>query len=203
MRHLASFALCLVSLASLTGCHHPQPVFVRGSDVQGLDDPAMSTKLDRRDLERALRENMDSFVQSRFYNNLRNENGQPPTAAIMTMENWTSEHIEPQLQALLGMVETQLVNSGKFTVVSAALRDKLLAELRTQQGKEFDQARAVSMGRQLGVAYFVTGRVVDNAERTADARRVQYFMFMQALDVATGAIVWQNEAAITKALVQQ
>jgi PBP1b-binding outer membrane lipoprotein LpoB len=26
---------------------------------------------------------------------------------------------------------------------------------------------------------------------------------MQALDVATGAIVWQNEAAITKALVQQ
>ena len=86
---------------------------------------------------------------------------------------------------------------------SADVRDKLLAELRTQQGKEFDQARAVSMGRQLGVAYFVTGRVVDNAERTADARRVQYFMFMQALDVATGAIVWQNEAAITKALVQQ
>jgi PBP1b-binding outer membrane lipoprotein LpoB len=146
---------------------------------------------------------MDSFIRSPFYNGLRAGEASPPTAAIMQMENWTTEHIEPQLHALLGMVETQLVNSGKFTVVAQALRDQILAELRVQQGQEFDQARAVTVGRQLGVRYFLTGRVVDNAERTDDARRVQYFMFMQAIDVETGAITWQNQAAITKALVVQ
>ena len=193
----------IVALPLLAACHNPQPTFVRGSDVQGLDDPAMSTKLDRRDLEQALQENMDSLVRSPFYTNLRAGEAGPPTAAIMDMENWTSEHIEPQLHALLGMVETQLVNSAKFTVVAQALRDRIMNELRVQQGQEFDQARAVSLGHQLGVHYFFTGRVVDNAERVEGARRVQYFMFMQALDVETGAIVWQNQAAITKALVVQ
>ena len=65
----------------------------------------------------------------------------------------------------------------------------------------FDVARASTLGRQLGVRYFFTGRVVDNTERTANARRVQYFMFMQAIDVETGAIVWQNQSELTKGIV--
>lgn len=194
-------ALALTGMV-LHGCRQPQPTYVRGADMPGIDNPAMGLGLDRRDLEGLLTENLDSFFRSRFF--LRaadNASDPPPTVAIMTMENWTSEHIEPQLHALLGMIETELVNSGVFTVVAAQLRERLLTELRVQQGEEFDQARAAQLGRQLGVRYFVTGRVVDNSERTATARRVQYFMFMQALDVETGAIVWQNRADLTKGLI--
>jgi PBP1b-binding outer membrane lipoprotein LpoB len=43
--------------------------------------------------------------------------------------------------------------------------------------------------------------VVDNSERTATARRVQYFMFMQAISVETGEIMWQHQAELTKALI--
>jgi uncharacterized protein (TIGR02722 family) len=187
--------------AFLYACGAPQPTYVRGSEMPGLDDPAMGTGLDRRDLEQLLSENMEHFVNSPFYSRTSQRAGDPPTAAIMPMENWTTEHIEPQLHALLGMVETRLVNSGQFTVVAQALREQILEELNLQQGAEFDQARAVSVGRQLGVHYFFTGRVVDNTERTANARRVQYFMFMQAIDVETGAIVWQNQAELTKGIV--
>ncbi len=193
--------LALVVLGLVAACGSPQPTYVRGSDVPGLDDPAMGTGLDRRDLEQLLNENMAHFTSSPFFADAGRRTGTRPTAAIMPMENWTTEHIEPQLHALLGMVETQLVNSNQFTVVAASLRDEILEELRLQQGEEFDQSRAVALGRQLGVHYFFTGRVVDNTERTAVARRVQYFMFMQAIDVETGAIVWQNQAELTKAII--
>ena len=189
------------ALSLLAACGGPQPTYVRGSEVQGLDDPAMSTGLDRRDLEQLLSENMSHFTASPFYDEVGRRTGNRPTVAIMPMENWTTEHIEPQLHALLGMVETQLVNSGRFTVVAASLRDEILDELRLQQGEEFDTARAVRVGRQLGVHYFLTGRVVDNTERSASARRVQYFMFMQAIDVETGAVTWQNQAELTKAII--
>lgn len=194
--------LALGALFSLVAaCGAPQPTYVRGSEMPGLDDPAMGTGLDRRDLEQLLGENLEHFLNSPFFQRTSQSAGDPPTAAIMPMENWTTEHIEPQLHALLGMVETRLVNTGHFTVVAASLRDQLLDELRVQQGAEFDVARASTLGRQLGVRYFFTGRVVDNTERTANARRVQYFMFMQAIDVETGAIVWQNQSELTKGIV--
>ncbi|MFT4706100.1 MAG: hypothetical protein ACI81R_003818, partial [Bradymonadia bacterium] len=185
---------------AFTACSSPQPTYVRGSELPGIDDPAMGTGLDRRDLEQLLSENMEHFIMTPFYGNVASQGGAPPTAAIMPMENWTTEHIEPQLHALLGMVETQLVNSGNFTVIASALREQILDELRLQQGAEFDMARAAQLGRQLGVRYFFTGRVVDNTERTASARRVQYFMFMQAIDVETGAVVWQNQSELTKGI---
>jgi hypothetical protein len=31
---------------------------------------------------------------------------------------------------------------------------------------------------------------------------VQYFLFMRVLDVETGDILWQNSAAVTKAIVK-
>lgn len=194
---LAPVAAALI----LQACGAAQPTYVRGSDMPGLDDPAMSTGLDRRDLEELLAANMASFTSSPFYNEVAMDAGENPTVAIMPIENWTTEHVEPQLQALIGMVETELVQSNNFRVVAAMLRDQILEELELQQGAAFDAARAVPLGRQLGVHYFVTGRVVDNSERTANARRVQYFMFMQCISVETGEIVWQNQAEITKGLV--
>jgi PBP1b-binding outer membrane lipoprotein LpoB len=191
----------LAVLVLTAACGSPRPTFVRGSDMPGLDAPAMSTRLDRRDLEQLLDENMFSFANSRFYARQSAQTGEPPTMAILPMENWTTEHVEPQLHALIGMMETQLVQTGQFRMIASSLRDTLLDELRLQQGQEFDAARAVPLGRQLGVHYFLTGRVVDNSERTANARRVQYFMFMQCISVETGEIVWQNQAELTKGLV--
>jgi uncharacterized protein (TIGR02722 family) len=190
----------LILASTAAACRGPQPTYVRGSDIEGLDDPAMSTGLDRRDLEQLLEENMTDFFASPFYQEAL-RNGEREQVAIMPIENWTTEHVEPQLHALIGMVETQLVDSGAFRMIASELRQQILDELNLQQGAEFDSALALPLGRQLGVHYFVTGRVVDNSERTATARRVQYFMFMQAISVETGEIMWQHQAELTKALI--
>jgi hypothetical protein len=39
-------------------------------------------------------------------------------------------------------------------------------------------------------------------ERQDEERRVQYFLFLQVIEAATGAIVFQNKSSVTKALVK-
>jgi hypothetical protein len=193
--------MALAAAGMILACAgNDESTFVRGDEVPGIDNPAMSTGLDKVDLEKLFKENLDHMMGSRFF---REASRKVPagTVAIFPFKNETSEHVGPQLQALLSDVETELVNDGTFDVISHENQRALLDELKIQQSSLYDQSRAVDFGRRLGVHYFITGKVYDSAERTSDVRRVQYFVFMQAISVETGKIEWQNKAELTKALV--
>jgi len=43
--------------------------------------------------------------------------------------------------------------------------------------------------------------VFSSDERQSNERRVQYFMFIQVLEVETSAILFQYKTAVTKALI--
>jgi uncharacterized protein (TIGR02722 family) len=194
-------AVAVVGGLMVLACAGPQEsTFVRGEEAPGIDEPAMSTGLDKVDLEKLFDENGQSMKSSRFYRELSGK-PQRPIVAIFPFKNDTSEHIGPQLGALLSKMETQLVEEGVVTVVSHERQAEILGEAKLQQSDLFDPKNRVDVGRQLGVQYFITGKVYDSAERTSDVRRVQYFFFMQAINVETGAIEWQHEAELTKALV--
>ncbi len=200
-RHVAGVAAVLLGAGMILACSgNDESTFVRGDEVPGIDNPAMSTGLDKADLEQLFAENVENMMGSRFYKGA-SRMSPAATVAIFPFKNETTEHIGPQLQALLSKVETQMVNDGVVDVISHENQKTLLDELKIQQSDLYDQARAVEVGRRLGVRYFITGKVYDSAERTSDVRRVQYFLFMQAIDVETGKIEWQNEAELTKALV--
>jgi len=98
-------------------------------------------------------------------------------------------------------VETELINSNLFRVVSMENQKMLMDEIRAQQSDGFDQSEVAKWGKQMGVKYIVTGKVFTADERAADSRRVQYFMFMQVLEVETSEILFQNKSALTKAIV--
>lgn len=187
----------LALAAALAGCG---PTYVRGSEAPGIDDPAMSTGLDRRDIEQLLHENLKSLMTSPAANDW-NASHERPTLAIYPLANETSEHIDSQLDALLSDAETVLVNSQLVRVVSVERQRQMIAELEKQHGGGFDPRHIADYNKQLGAKYYLTGKVFTADERTADARRVQYFMFMQLIDVATSEVLWQNKAAFTKALV--
>ncbi len=150
------------------------PTYVRDTDTEGLDDAAMSTGLDRADLDRLFAENVESLMNSGLARSWREGTGQPSTLRLERFANETSEHIDSQLEALLSKLETQLINGGDVMVLS--------------EGKE--------------ARFHLTGKAYDSAEKTHEARRVQYFLFMKVVDTETGAVRWQNEAALTKALVR-
>ena len=78
----------------------------------------------------------------------------------------------------------------------------LIEEVRRQNTDAFDQATVAKWGHQIGARYFVTGKVYTTDERVEDQRRVQYYLFMQVLNVETGEILFQNKTNTTKAMIR-
>ncbi len=192
----------LLAALLATGCSQPQ--YVTDEEEPRLDDYTMSLRFDRKDLDRLYEENASQLYSSSIVKQWERQavSGTAPVVAVFPMKNETSEHIGPQLDALLSKIETDLVNQSPADVVSYDDQPDLIAELKRQQSDAYDPSRMASYGKQLGAQYFVTGKVYDSAERVGDERRVQYFMFMQVLDVETGAIKFQHESGITKGLIR-
>lgn len=185
-------------LLGLAGCAGPRAV--RGSDHPELDAAAMSTGLDKRDLQQLLQENLGVLWKSAAVNRWRSENR--PATSILPIRNETSEHIDSALQSLLSDFETELINSQAVRVVSMENQQRLVAEIQQQQGGAYDQTQVASWGKQLGVRYVITGKVFSNDERASNARRVQYSLFVQVLSVETSEVLFQNKASVTKAIVK-
>lgn len=201
-RHsFARIQIVLVSLGVATllgGCAGPRAV--RGQDTPGLDEAAMSTSLDRKDLEKALKINMEALRTSKLM--ARWEAEQDPTVGVLPLRNETSEHIDSALNALMTEIESQLINFAPVRVISLEDQPALIEEIRTQQQSgAYDQARVAAWGKQIGVRYIVSGKVFATDERTESARRVQYYLFLRTVDVETGEILFQNQAPITKAII--
>ena len=194
--------LVLVALAlsagALSGCGGPKAV--RGEEVAGLDEEALGTGLDRHDLQKMLHDNMDSLQTSAVVQRWQGE--QRPSLAVLPIRNDTSEHIESSLDSLISDVETVLINGGHVRVISHENQGALVDEGKRQQSDAFDQSTVSKWGHQVGAKYFITGKIFANDERRDDERRVQYSLFMQALDAETGEVLWQNKASVTKALVR-
>lgn len=198
--HTARLAVAGATLALSAACS--SPTYVRGGEVEGFDDQAMGTTLDKRDLDQLLHDNLKSLMASPVAAEW-NASGAKPTFAIYPLANETTEHVDSQLQALLSDIETFMVNSQLVTVVSVERQRQLIQEIEKQQGGGFDPNHVAEYNRQLGAQYYMTGKVFASDQRADDERRVQYFMFMQVLDVATSAVLWQNKSELTKGIVQE
>ncbi|MBN1608139.1 MAG: penicillin-binding protein activator LpoB [Polyangiaceae bacterium] len=193
---LRAWPWILVAAAALAGCG---PKAVRGDEVAGLDDQAMSTGLDRRDLQKLLKENLDTLQNAAVVKRWEQENR--PAVAVLPLRNETSEHIDSALEALISDIETALVNAGHVRVVSLEQQPALMQEVKQQQSDAYNPQQVARWGKQIGAQYLVTGKVFTTDERFEDERRVQYSLFMQVLDVETGEVLFQNKSAVTKALV--
>jgi hypothetical protein len=197
---LVTCALAAGASLGSAGCATRE--YVRGSDDPSINAPAMSTSLDREDIQRTLQRLLDQMRDSPIMTEWRVRAGQNDrqTVAIAPFLNETSEHIDSQLDAMLSETETWLVNSGIVRVVSHERQDAIIREVEGAQHPIFDPRHIPQYGKQLGVKYFITGKVGASDERTEDARRVQYFIFMQVIDAETSEIRWQQKAYVTKAL---
>lgn len=198
IRPARSFLLPLLAagLPALGACG---PTAVRGDEVAGLDDQAMSTGLDKRDLTKMLHENMQALQASAVVQ--RWEKEARPAVSVIPLRNETTEHIDGMLDALLSDIETTLVNGGHVRVISMEQQPKLVEEIKRQYSGAFDPSQIATWGKQIGARYVVTGKVFSADERQSDERRVQYFMFLQVLDVQTGEVLFQHKTAVTKALI--
>ena len=190
----------LATAATMAACRTHE--VVRGADDPSVDQPAMSTGLDKDDIERSLQTLLNQMRDAPIMTEWRTRAGENnrQIVAIAPFLNETSEHIDPQLDAMLGETETWLVNSNIVRVVSQERQADMIRQVEGAQHPIFDPRHIPQYGKQLGVKFYVTGKVGASDERTARARRVQYFLFMQVIDTETSEIRWQQKAYVTKAV---
>jgi TolB-like protein len=198
-RALGMVALLSGASFGALGCAGPKAV--RGSDTPGLDHAAMGTGLDRRDLSQMLRENVEAMKTSRVVQVWTADNS--PPVSVLPIRNETSEHIDSALGALISEVETSLINNFPVRVISLDSQKQLMEEIQRQQHSQgaFDPAQVASWGKQLGARYVITGKVYSTDERAPNARRVQYYLFIRVIAVETSEVLFQKEAAVTKAIL--
>jgi uncharacterized protein (TIGR02722 family) len=194
-----TFVLGAVGASAMAALGCGGPKAVRGEEVAGLDDQAMSTGLDRRDLQKMLHDNMQALQAAPIIARWQQE--KEPTVSVLPLRNETTEHIDSQLDSLISDIETTLVNAGHVKVISLESQPQLMEQVRRQYQDGFDQSKIAGWGKQIGVRYVVTGKVFSSDERQDKERRVQYFMFIQVLEVETSAILFQYKTAVTKALI--
>ena len=198
-KYIPLLIICFLVTTAYFGCG---PRFLRSGDSSDFESAAMSTRLDRKDLIGMFNEASKALQEGGLMKHWRalNRDGRQATLALLSIENETSEHVDNSLRTLAKKLETQLINDGVVTVLSRSNQPELLKEIRGQEGRAFDQARVATMGRQLGAQYLLTGKVYDITEKSSEARRVQYFLFIQVIEVETGAIRWQIEVERLKGL---
>ena len=198
---VALVALIAIVLGSAVGCAPTVSRGGAGTKNPGLDDAALSTGLDKADLDYLVEENLNALFDSGFWQRSILDNpDEQPLFAIFPVRNDTSEHIDDQLHTLLGSIETFLVNSGSVGVVSRERQAEMMREVRFQQSGDIDPSSAAQIGRQLGAKYYVTGKVGAVDEKLKKTRRVQYSLFLQVIEVDTSLIRFQNETARSKAI---
>src|SRR5690606_17506167 len=173
-RSLLSF-VCVTPL--LVACGPKAVRGGQGTDNPELDDDAMSTGLDRRDLDDLMQRNVSALMTSPLWGQWRT-GGSQPVVAIWPIKNDTSEHLDTQMLTLLSDLETQLINSGVVAVVSRERQAELIGEVHLQQTADFNPTMAAQIGQQIGAQYFLTGKLQAVDERFRDQRRVQYTLFM-------------------------
>ena len=197
---LLELAAILAAITSLACA----PRAIRGGEGTAnpnMDQPAMSTMLDKADIDYLVSRNLEKLYHSRFWTNDVGGSHRPPIVAIWPIENATSEHLEDQMLALLSSIETSLVNSGEVQVIARSRQESLAREVGIQQGASYQPSQARQLGRQLGARYFVTGKLTAVDERLQKTRRLQYSLFLQVLEIETSIVKFQYESARSKALV--
>ena len=188
-----SRALMMLTLAALmlsVACGGPS--YERGVDDPSIDEEALSTRLDRADLQLALDQWWSKFEGSPFVSGGGSDR---PNIAILRISNDTSEHVSGALGNLLNSIETKLVNMNRWNVIdnSALTADGVMAERIRSVSDSVDPDTIAALGKEYGIHYFINGRVGDTAEKTSDKRRVQYYLFLRVTDVATKVTVFQEQ----------
>lgn len=175
------------------------PTVVRGSDDPSVDRAALSTGLDKDDIKRALERTLNQMRTSSVMNEWRTTNPKP-NVAILPFKNNTTEHIDSMLDAMLSDAEGWLVESEVVNVIAHDQQKRMIGEVRYQQSVDFDPSQAAQLGKQMGVKYFITGKVQAADERGSDMRRVQYILHLQVIEAETSLLKFQKDAEITKAI---
>ncbi|MGI6086610.1 MAG: penicillin-binding protein activator LpoB [Kiritimatiellia bacterium] len=176
------------TMAGMTGCAMFR-IKVAETDVD--DMPTLDARYGAQDLRKLSQEVADELASGKF---LQEQAGNP-IMIIYGIQPRTTTFVDTQ--ALTDRIKTTLLQTSNVQFVNEARRDQLLKEQGYQAAHATDETR-VSIGKQAGAKYMLTGALVEMEKRTGKQVRVSktelmyYQLTVDVTDLESGLIVWST-----------
>ena len=163
------------------------------------NDTAMTIELTPDELEALFRRISESLQESgmmRLWNAYARQ-GKPIKLGVLTIENQVKSNLGNTLTTQLTALENDLREAG-LKVVSRSAQPHLLNGLRDPIEQTIIKKKVEVLGQQLEVQYLLTGKLYSVTDDHDQGQTIQYFLFMQVIEVKNGAVRWQMEVETLK-----
>lgn len=188
---LISLSLCVLSIATFSGCGPSQ--VVRYGDAQSIS--TVSTDFGSSDLQQIAQTMVDSMMT--FPPIVEETSKRRPVVTIDRVKNKTMQHIDTE--SITDSIRAKLLRSGRWRFVDRSTDEQAIGEVRYQQESGLTKAGgAVKFGKQLAPEYMVTANFSEIEQRNSDTRDVYYKFTMSLKNLTTGILEWSDEKEIRK-----
>lgn len=139
--------------------------------------------------------------------------GDKPRIAVLEFKNKADNQWwgHGGAEAAQDVFVTELVKSGKFTVVDRERLDAMMQEKGLQQSGDIDPKTAIKLGKILGLNYLLTGAVTEYGNTDvggggggvfAGKRKFVAALNARLINASTGEVVWADEATQEEASIK-
>ncbi len=190
-KHLIQLSLLASASLLFSGC---AAFRVSTSDVDTTTGKSPVEKADYNyaDMQNITRNVVNEMVSSPFLA----DQPTPPIMMIAGVQNRTSQYMDTK--NLTDKMRTLLFKTGKAQFINEARREDLLKE-QGYQAANVTADTQVSIGRQLGAKYMISGSMVEMETQSGRQVRVSkqvlkyYKLTIEVTDLETGLLAWTTE----------
>lgn len=122
--------------------------------------------------------------------------GQKPVVIVMDVENRTDEHLD--VKQLTDYIQDELINSGKVRFVNKDQRQKILDEIKYQQGGAVNKNTAKQTGKAIGADFILSGSVSSSVHQMDQRKTVTYQTTLTLTNIETQEFEWSTKYEIKK-----
>ncbi|WP_394958465.1 penicillin-binding protein activator LpoB [uncultured Helicobacter sp.] len=194
MKKILIVFLSVVSMFIFSACNSG-PEYVNAEDSRAY----ASMGLDYHDIESVVEKSVASLLSSGYVQAIK----QPKVLVISDIINDTMQNVD--VEQLSRKVTRDMRNSGKFKLSlaisgSGTSGDKMIDSVRakTRGNDEFDQYSVIEKGQLKGAQLSLSGKIWQKNVTVSGKQRTDYFFLLTLVDLATGEVVWDDEANIIK-----
>lgn len=189
-------ALLLSATLALQGCASFKAE--RLSTAEG-DEKAMEITDEwlLTDTQNTVGEIMKKMDNNRGFRNYLNELGHRPKLFIAEVQNETSEAYFP-IDDMNDELLTQMSETGKFRLIDAAARDRILKEIQYQNEGMVKQSDIQKIGKQTGAELLIFGAVRMNPKTFKGKTIKEYTVNMRFTDITSGEEVARMRTTVSK-----
>lgn len=186
--------LLIIVLSLSSGCAMFR-TYTEDVDVNNMEH--FRGTYDATDMKKITDTVVNNILEAKMLKNSKS----PPIMVISGIQNRTREYVDTK--NLTDRIRTKLINSGKVKFVNAARRDDLLKE-QGYQAANVTPETMVSIGRQIGARYMITGSLTQMTQETGKQVRISstemnyYKLTIEVTDLETSLIEWTTEVEFAR-----